>query len=90
MKTQEVSEADLVAKIRPLVDGKDIVDLTHHAFDRLPCTRRRLYAVCRKYASAWGYEYDKAEYVASGNRPFQRNHKRGYVSGPWLRKRKKF
>lgn len=85
----EVPEVELVAKIKVILDtmsDKSVVDLNHHCFDRLPCTRRRFYAVMRKHAMTLGFEYDKAEYVPSGNRAFQRNHKRGYVSGPWLRK----
>lgn len=87
---EELPEAELAARIKAAIAGlgaKSVVDLKHHAFDRLPCSRQRFYAIVRKHAARWGFEYDKAEYVPSGNRAFQRNHKRGRVSGPWLRKR---
>lgn len=85
---ENVPESELAVTIRGVVaelqsqSGAGVVSLDHFAFDRMPCTRRRLFAICRKYATAWGYEYRAAEYVPSGNRPFQRNHKRGRVDAP--------
>jgi hypothetical protein len=83
------ADAELIDKIRAVVAGRDVVDLKKdHHLDRIPCTRRKLYALCRAHALAWGYEYKNAEYVASGNRAFQRNHRRGRRVGPHLLKRK--
>ena len=81
--TKETEMDDLVGKILEVVrsldsSGERSVNLGHYLFDRLPCTRRKLYCVARKNAEQWGYEYHNSEYVPSGNRAFQRNHKRGY------------
>lgn len=87
--SEVVPESEIAEKVKAIIDDlpeSDIVNLTRHYFDRVPCSKRRLYAVVRKYAEQWGYEYDKSEYRPSGNRPFQRNHRRGYTSGPCLRK----
>jgi hypothetical protein len=74
-----------VARVRALVGNRDVVNLkTEYQFDRVPASRRAIYAICRKYAAEWGYEYRPGEYHASGNPAFKRNHKRGYRSGPVL------
>jgi hypothetical protein len=84
-------EADVIAKIRTKISELDkigVVDLGHWAFDRIPCTRRQLYATVRKFAASWGYVYHPSEYILSGNRPFQKSHKRGQRRDPSLSRRK--
>ena len=83
--TAELETAILVVIRDNFQDGT--VNLQHHLFDRIPCTKRRFFALCRSRAESWGYIYEPSEYHATGNRPFQRNHKRGYRSGPYLRRR---
>lgn len=75
----------IVAAIRSLDrSGIGCVNLGHHTFDRIPCSPRKLYAVARKVAASLGYEYHGAEYRPSGNRAFQKNHRRGQYSKPRL------
>ena len=85
-------DIEALAAIRRTMDGlsllSGVVNLNHHLFDRLPCTRRQLYSAVRKYGDEWGYDYQPAEYVPSGNRPFQRNHKRGQRRSPHAIRRK--
>lgn len=54
------------------LDTTGVVSLGHYMFDRLPITRRQLYALAKKYASSWGYTYQASEYALSGNRAFQK------------------
>ncbi len=82
-----VPESDIIAAVSAILatlNRAHSVSLDSHHFDRLPCTRRRLYAIMRRAAGTLGYEYCKGEYVPSGNRPFQKNHKRGRRDGPSL------
>jgi len=86
-----VSEAELVVLIHAVVKKQEVsgigfINLGHWDFDRIPCSARRLYAIARKHCGTWGYEYRPSDYKPSGNRAFQRNHKRGQYSHPGLYK----
>jgi hypothetical protein len=56
-KTKAAEDARLAAIIREAIrtlDTGGCVNLGHHAFDRIPCSRRSLYALIRRHAGEWG------------------------------------
>ncbi len=88
--SDEVSVQELAERVLEVVkrlDAGNGVDLTHWAFDRVPGTRRRIYAIAKNRAGSWGYVYEPGYYAASGNRPFARvtAGKQGKYHGPRLR-----